>query len=52
MALNLIRKAVSNFTISEASQQGWVKFVSNGVIYQEQNTTSFDVLEKSAKNDR
>ena len=52
MALNLIRKALSNFAIAEASQQGWVKFVSNGVVFQEQKTAGFEVEEKTAKNEQ
>lgn len=52
LALNLIQKATANFTIVEASQQGWVKFVSSGVVSQQQNTSSFEMEERSANNEQ
>lgn len=49
-AMRILRKAVAHFTIKNASIQGWVKFTSNGVVYQEHKASETSINERKTAN--
>jgi len=50
-AVNLIRKAIAQFTIHDVSVQSWVKFNSQGVMYVERKGSESEVKEKKTAKD-
>ena len=50
-AVKLIRKAIAQFTVHEVSQQSWVKFTDQGVMYLERKGFETSVAEKKTAKD-